>query len=292
MKQVLLLDPSPIFRDFVKEKLASVKVSVDFVQGRRDAFTRLLSVLPDLVIIDVEQDFASTIEFLEKKRQNPNTASLPVIIVGPAIGSEEIIGLIRLGVIKYFARPFMMDVLMKTLGVFLTSPINMDTTPCIIEAHKNKNILVVEVAEGLNLDKITMLKFHLADLIANHGISSPKILIIMSNLHLGFVDGLNLEKFFDSIVYAPRVSKKEVKVLATDPFVKQFIEGHQEYTGIQVEDNLITMLNSFVESTVSHSLSELVETKLLSIDKNTIPCCTDMIFNFDIEERKQEITSE
>ena len=73
-------------------------------------------------------------------------------------------------------------------------------------------------------------------------------------------------------------------------FVKQFIEGHPEYSGIQVEDNLITMLNSFMESTASCSLSELVENKLLSIDKNTIPCYTDMIFNFDVEERKQEIS--
>lgn len=292
MKQVLLLDPSPIFRDFVKDKLATVKISVDFVQGRRDAFARMLSVLPDLIIIDVEEDFSSTLEFLEKKRQNPNTVTLPVIIVGPTISSEKIVGLIRLGVTKYFARPFMMDLFIKTIGVFLITPLELDTTPCIVEAHKNKNTIVVEIAQGLNLDKIALLKYHIADLIVNHGISTPKILVIMSQLNLGFVDGINLEKFFDSIIYAPRVSKKEVKVLTVDPFVRPFIEGHSEYAGIQVEDNIITTLNSFLESSASHSLSELVEAKLLTADKNTIPCYTEMIFNLDIEERKQEINKE
>ena len=290
MKQVLLLDPSPIFRDFVKDKLASVKIPVDFVQGRRDQFSKVLSILPDLIIIDVEQDFSSVVEFLEKKRQNPNTVSLPVIVVGPSVESVKVINLIRLGVLKYFARPFMMDLFIKTLSVFLTTSIEMDTTPCIIEAHKNKNIIVVEIAQGLNLDKIALLKFHIADLIVNHGISTPKILVIMSQLNLGFVDGIALEKFFDSIIYAPRVTKKEVKVLTTDPFVKPFIEGHSEYAGIQVEDNIISLLNSFVESAVTHSLNELIEIKLLHVDKNTLPCCSDLIFNFEIEKRKQEIT--
>ena len=142
MKQVLLLDPSPIFRDFVKDKLASVKISVDFVQGRRDQFSKVLSILPDLIIIDVEQDFSSVVEFLEKKRQNPNTASLPVIVVGPSVESVKVINLIRLGVQKYFARPVMMDLFIKTISVFLTTPIEMDVTPCIIEAHKNKNNIV------------------------------------------------------------------------------------------------------------------------------------------------------
>lgn len=289
MKRVLMLDPSPIFRDFVKEKLATVKISVDIVQGRRDAFTKLLSLLPDLVVIDVDQDFPSTIEFLERKRTNPNTASIPVIVVGPAVSSEEMIGLIRLGVIKYFARPFMMDVLIKTMGTFLMTPMELDTTPCIIEAHKNKNIIVVEVSQGLNLDKIGMLKYHLADFVSNHAITSPKILLIFSNLNLSFVDGVNLEKLFDSVIYVPRVIKKEIKVLTQDPFIKQFVEGHSEYSGIQVENNLITLLNSFVESAASSSLSDLVVSKLLTVDKNTIPCYTDMSFNSEIEIRKQEI---
>lgn len=291
MKRVLMLDPSPIFRDFVKEKLAAVKISVDIVQGRRDAFTKLLSLLPDLVVIDVDQDFPSTIEFLERKRTNPNTVSIPVIVVGPAVSSGDMLGLIGLGSIKYFARPFMMDTLLKTMGTFLMTAMDLDTTPCIIEAHKNKNIIVVEVSKGLNLDKIGMQKYHLADFVSNHAITTPKILLIFSNLDLSFVDGVNLEKLFDSVIYVPKVVKKEIKVLTQDPFIKQFMEGHSEYAGIQVEDNLTPLLNSFVESATSSSLSELVVSKLLTMDKNTIPCYTDMSFNSEMELRKQEIQS-
>lgn len=284
-----MLDPSPFFRDFVKEKLSIVKIAVDAVQGRRDASTKLLSLLPDLVIIDVDKDFSSTLEFLERKRSNPNTTAIPVIVIGPSVSSEKIIGLIRLGVTKYFARPFMVDVLIKTMETLFTIPIDLDPTPCIIEAHKNKNIIVVEVSKGLNLDKIAILRFHLADLISNHAITEPKLLLIFYNLDLNFVDGINLEKLFDSIIYSPRVTKKEIKVLTQDPFIKQFVDGHAEYSGIQVEDTLDSLLNSLVESAASSSLSELVASKLLAVDKNTIACYTDMVFKAELELRKQEI---
>lgn len=285
-----MLDPSPIFREFVKDKLATAKVSVEIARGRRDAFTRLLSLLPDLIIIDVEQGFASTVEFLERKRTNPNAAPLPVIIVGPAISTERVVGLIRLGVVKYFARPFVMDIFIKTVGTFLSRQIEIDTSPCIIETHKNKSVLVVETSVGLNLDKIAMLKFNLTDLVTNHAITNPKILLIFSNLQLNFVDGVNLEKFFDNILLIPRITKKEVKVLSLDPYIKEFLDGHKEYAGIQVEDSLASIVNSFVESTTSASLPELITSKILRVDKHTLPPHAEMFFQADIESRKAEIS--
>ena len=52
-----MVDPAPICKEFIKDKLTAEKISVDIVQGRRDAFTKLLSLLPDLVIVDVTEDF-------------------------------------------------------------------------------------------------------------------------------------------------------------------------------------------------------------------------------------------
>lgn len=274
----------------MKEKLETAKVPVDIAQGRRDAFPKLLSLLPDVVLIDIEQDFPTVTDFLEKMRANPNTISLPVIAVGPAISPQKVVGLTRLGVTKYFSRPFMIDALVKAVSTLLASPVDFDTTPCIIDVHKNKSTIIIEVSLGLNLDKIAMLRFHLADMISNHDIANPRILLIFSNLGLHFVDGINLEKFFDSVTQVSRVVKKEIKVLTMDPFVGQFIEGHPEYEGIRVADNIGTVLSSLVEDAVSQSITELVETKLLSVDKHTLPCSTSMMFDVDIEMRKREIS--
>ncbi len=289
MKQVLMLNPSPVLSEFVKEKLTAAKVSVDVIQGRIDAFTKVLSILPHLIVITIDQDFSSIMEFMEKKRSNPNTAPIPVMAIGPDMNAQRIMGLSRMGIIKYFPRPLKMDTLIKSMGTILSTSMDLDLTPCIIETHKNRGLIVVETSQGLNLDKIAILKFHLSDLISNHDITHPKILLIFSNLQLSFVDGINLEKFFDIVIQTPHVVKKDVKVLTQDPFVKPFIDGHHEYLDIQVEDNLASLVHSLMDSASSDTLCDLTVEKLLSADKNTIPCHADLLFNADIAARKQKI---
>ncbi len=289
MKQVLMLSPSPVLSEFVKEKLTAAKVSVDVTQGRIDAFAKVLSILPDLIVITIDQNFSGIMEFMEKKRSNPNTAPIPVIAIGPDMNAQRIVGLTRMGIVKYFPHPLKMDVLIKSMGAILSTPMDLDFTPCTIEAHKNKGVIVVETSQGLNLDKIAMLKFHLSDLISNHDITHPKILLIFSNLQLSFVDGVNLEKFFDIVIQTPHVVKKEVKVLTQDPFVKPFISGHHEYLDIQVEDNLAALVHSLVDSASSDTLCDLVAERLLSVDKNTVPCHADLLFSSDVAARKQKI---
>ena len=51
MKKVLIIDAPPLFREFLKEKLTIEKIDVDIAHGNRDAFTKLVSTLPDLVVV-------------------------------------------------------------------------------------------------------------------------------------------------------------------------------------------------------------------------------------------------
>ena len=53
MKQVLIIDASPMFREFLTEKLTEENVAVETANGHRDAFTKLISLLPDLIILDI-----------------------------------------------------------------------------------------------------------------------------------------------------------------------------------------------------------------------------------------------
>ena len=41
MNNVLLIDASPLFREFLKDKLSAEKVSVTVTQGKRDAFIKI-----------------------------------------------------------------------------------------------------------------------------------------------------------------------------------------------------------------------------------------------------------
>jgi chemotaxis response regulator CheB len=83
MKKVLIADSHPLFRDFLKQKLSEDQIEVITTQENRDIYTKVLSTLPNLIILDMEDDNTMEMEFLEKKIQDSNCADIPVIITGP-----------------------------------------------------------------------------------------------------------------------------------------------------------------------------------------------------------------
>ena len=54
MKNVLIIDAPVMLREFLTEKLSAEKVAVESADSQRDAATRMFSILPDLIILNVE----------------------------------------------------------------------------------------------------------------------------------------------------------------------------------------------------------------------------------------------
>ena len=215
MKKVLLLDASPLFRDFLKEKLTAESVSVEAVENSREAFSTLVTQLPDLIVLDV--DNGKTIEdylgFLNDKHNDPNTRAIPVIVAGPTIERERISALTKYGIVKYFGKPIKFDLFFDSVGKILHANFSIDTTPSLMEIHLNDDIIFVEMARGLNREKLIMLKYHLSEIIDTNKLANPKLIIMMTDLQLSFVDGSNLELLFDSVVADPRINSNNIKVL-------------------------------------------------------------------------------
>ena len=76
MKKVLIIDSSKLFSEFMKEKLSTENITVEVSNGRRDAYTRLITVLPDLVIMDVSDSFTDLMDFLKSKISDPNAKNI------------------------------------------------------------------------------------------------------------------------------------------------------------------------------------------------------------------------
>lgn len=264
MKQVLIIDASPMFREFLKEKLTHENILVETAQGHRDAFTKLISLIPDLVILDIEKSIDSMTDFLWKKSKDPNAVNIPVIISGPHIEREAVADLARFGVIKYFTKPIKFDVFFESIGRVLKASFSMDTTPCVLEIHLNKNIIFIEIAQGLNREKLSLLKYKLSEMMDVNKLYSPKIVVMMTDLSLCFIDGANLELLFDNITADSRIQKKDIKVLSLDSFTRDFIEGHTNYSGIEVVTNLSRVLNSLVDGGMTTSIHELISDRILS----------------------------
>lgn len=263
-KQVLIIDATPLLREFLTEKLTEENIAVETGDGHRDAFIKLSSLLPDLIIINLDDPLPLMQDFLDQKMSNPNTVHTPVIIAGPHIEKEEAASLVRYGVVKYFAKPIKFDVFFESIGKILHSAFSLDTTPCVLEIHLNKNIIFIELAQGMNREKMALLKYKLPELMDKNRLDSPKVIVMMTDLSLSFVDGSNLEVLFDNILSDQRIERKNVKVLSLNSFIEDFISGHPEYQGIEVVTNLTQILNSAVDGGSEASVQELISDNILT----------------------------
>ena len=140
----------------------------------------------------------------------------------------------------------------------------MDTTQCVLDIHRNGDIIFIEIADGLNREKLALLKYKLTEMIEAGKTETPKIILMMTNLDLSFVDGSNIELLLDNVLADPKVQPKNVKVLSLNSFIRELIAGHPQYDGIEVVTELSHVLNSLIDSSAGSSVSELVEEKLLT----------------------------
>ncbi|MBP5520363.1 MAG: response regulator [Treponema sp.] len=264
MKKVLIADSHPLFRDFLKQKLSEDQIEVITTQENRDIYTRVLSTLPNLIILDMEEESEMEMEFLEKKLHDTNCADIPVIITGPKQDRANIAAFAKYGVIKYFEKPVQFDLFFKSIGYVVHVPLTMDTTPCILDLHRNNNIIFVEIALGLNREKIALLQFKLSEMIQREEIDNPKIVLMLSNLELSFMDGYNLEFLIDNVLACPKVHTKNVKILSLSNFVQELINGHSDYEGIEITSNLSRVLTDIVDTSITSDVSDLITNKFLT----------------------------
>ncbi|MGI5174369.1 response regulator [Treponema sp. OMZ 840] len=278
MKQVLLIDTPPLFREFLKEKLTSEKISVETLGGRRDAFAKTVSMLPDLIIIDISDTFDDLTEFCEKKRSDPNAYSIPIILTGPIPPREILTKLPAYQVIKYFNKPIKFDIFFDFIGQTLRIPLSIDTTPSIMEIHLNKNIIFIELAQGLNREKLSLLKYRLDEMIEANKLISPKIVLMISNLKLSFVDAVNLELLLSNVTFDPRIQRKNIKILSTDKFIGEFVEGHEEFRGIEVAGELSQVLRTLVNANPADNITDIISEDILRSTGDTKEGTVEMRF--------------
>ena len=263
MKRVLIVDASPIFKEFLKEKFSEEKIEVFFSEEQRDSITKMVSILPDLVILNINDNYneQELLSFLQKKKNDLNASRIPMIATGPQIDKTQATTFSQYSIIKYFEKPIKFDIFFEFVGRILKVAFTLDITPCVLDIHRNNNLIFIEIAHGLNREKLALLKYRLAEILDGTGISEPKIIVMLTNIELTFVDGLNLELLLDNILSHPRISAKNVKVLSFSKFVQALIAGHSRYNGIEVTTEISQVLNSLVENSSTSSMSDLISDK-------------------------------
>ena len=236
--RILIIAQSSLLKDYLKVKFASALIECDVAETERQATSLMHSFLPDLIIYDQDVSYDNMVTFLKKKGDFVNSASIPVVVIGKPISKVQISELSLFKVIKYFTKPIKIDVFLDVVGRIMHTTISLDTTNCLMEIHINHGVIFIEIAQGLNQEKLILLKFRLRELITINNIENPKIILVMTDISLSFIDGSNLETLLNNILEAPSVRPKNIKLLSTDTFTKKLIMGHLKYAEIEIISNL------------------------------------------------------
>ena len=238
MKQVLVIDEKPPFREYLKAKLSDNDVNVETALGSLDGIPKIRSTIPDLIVLDYHLSRQGCFEVLKAKKSNPNTVNVPVIVMAQEIDQKKIIALTPYDVKKVFTKPVKIDSLLSSLASILQIDLSIDESPGIVEVHVNEDIIFVEIAQGLNRDKLELLRYKIMELMELCAIRVPKMIVMLSDLVLNFADAPNMQKLFEVITRASGAKNRHIRVLTRDDFARKFIENQNGYEGIEVVSNL------------------------------------------------------
>ncbi len=265
MKTILVIDESALFREYLTTKLQEQGFEVIVGKDGLDGVVKMRSDPPDLIILDYHLSRKSSIELLKEKKENPNVCSIPVIMVASKIDRLKLVQAGKYDVKKFFMKPVRTDALFRAVSELLDVDVHVDTSPCIIEAHLNDDILFVEIARGLNAEKIELLRFRIAELLNLYEVQYPRVLLMMTDVELSDDDRAKFHTLLDTIIEYAGPYARHMKILTRSEFVTSFIAANPDYKMIEVTDNLNKAMDELLglrPDDVAHD--EVVRRKLLS----------------------------
>lgn len=243
---VLIVDESDLFRDYLIDRLRRSGLAPTAAINGLDGIAKMRADPPDLVVMDYHLTRKTCGEVLEEKAKDPNTAAIPVILTAQKIDRSKLLELVRYNIRKVFMKPIKMDAFFQTLAEATGHRLEVDSTPCIVEAHVNDNIVFVEIAKGINREKMDLLSFKIRELLGLYAIQKPRVLVMLSDMELSFVDGPNLEFLLNTVASSSGAKHKAIKVLTRSGFVKEFVAGQAEFSDIEVVSSLEYALDGLV----------------------------------------------
>ncbi|MCG8479421.1 MAG: response regulator, partial [Spirochaetales bacterium] len=250
MKKVLLIDESPLFRDYLKKRLESYGFDVSAAMSGLDGASKLRSAVPDLLITDYHLTRKPLLELLKEKHGNINTRDIPVIIVSSKVDRKALVEVARYNVTKFLTKPIRIDALLNAVSEALDVSVSIDTTPCIVEAHVNEDILFIEIAQGLSLEKIDLLRYKIEELLDLYDLKNPKVMILMTSIEVSTADSIKLSALFSSIMEATGAMKRYTKILTRSDYIRKFLEKRSDFNGIEVTDSLEQAMDGLMGKTV------------------------------------------
>ncbi len=118
-KKILTVDDSPSVRKMVEFSLKSKGYAMGSAGDGQEAMDLLAQEPFDAIILDVNMPTMNGLEFLEKRLENDQIASIPVIMLTTEGQNDDRDRAIALGATAYIVKPFKPSQLLELLEEFL-----------------------------------------------------------------------------------------------------------------------------------------------------------------------------
>ncbi len=237
MKKVLVIDDSPMYRDFMQKQLSTYGFEVTPAINGLDGISKIRSVLPDVIIMDYMLSRKSSMDVLRDKMQDPNAKDIPIIMASANVDRQKIMEVAAFGVRKFLNKPIKIDALLAALSELLGVEIVLDDTPCLLDAHLNDQILFIEIARGFNKEKINLLQYKVAELLKLYKVQYPRILILMTDITFRTEDEPKLEQLLEEVEKFVG-NLKQVKILTLDDNIKNYLKYHPVFKFVEIVKSL------------------------------------------------------
>jgi CheY-like chemotaxis protein len=117
--QIVIVDDDPMIRFLVQEYLKASGFTVEAFGSGAEALAALPSLMPNLVVLDLQMPQMNGIEVLEHLRGNPDTAAIPVLMLSANAGEAQTMSSVAAN--AYLEKPFQMQALLAAVESTRTS---------------------------------------------------------------------------------------------------------------------------------------------------------------------------
>lgn len=250
MKKILIIDEAEAFRSLAEKLCIQNNLEPHLAINGLDGHSKMLNIVPDLIIMEKDLTRMDSLELLSKKKSNPNTTHIPVIFVSKEAPDKDfLIKTIPLGVKKFLKKPMGMEALIIGISDILHIDTEVDQSPCVLEVRLNENILFVEVAMGLNRNRLEVVKFRIAELIKLHRVKNPLVLLMLTDIPFAISDRQKLTSLIQYCMEGANIDDTKIRVLTPSKDIKRFLNTHLELYDILVENSLDKIMYGFVRKT-------------------------------------------
>ncbi len=292
INKILIVNKTPYISDFLKDKLSSYDIEIIKTKDSIDGLIKMRNVKPDLIIIDYDILQQDKMNFLKEKHQLKSTIEIPIIIMyskEDKLDKNTILELAKYRLYKLLQKPIEMDLLFKVIGEILNIRIEIDLNPCMININVINDVLVVKVANGLNQQKIDLMKYKIIELMGVNKVKFNKVLVVMSEI--GFQEFLDksLNLILKNILDCANILISGIHLITDINYIKEFYLSHPKYRFIEISDDLNVLLDNINRVEVKNYFKQKKDDIILAKKDFTVNNEITLNLNFSTDKINESL---